>query len=414
MAMQTTTVKPLNQNKIPLTLKGILLKDQNWHRFYEKYESRIRSPIKDAVIKLLACKTNARGEFKYHCSNSKCTHTKKVPFTCKHRLCSSCGKKATMQWIERQSQHFPDVAYQHIVFTMPAEFRALFWANRFLLNKIAAIAADCIRTITDTQGAIVGMFVAIHTFGGDLKRHVHVHLSVSLGGLNKAKTQWKTIPKFCDNDLFPLWRARIIKLIRNSYNKGKLTLVDNLVHLQKDPEGFNRFLSVQYARWWNVSCQLPDKSHKRNTEYFSRYVKRPAIANSRLQHYNGSNIFFRYYNHKSKQHETKKMSAFEFIRAVIQHIPDKGFRLIRYYGFLANRLRGVYLPLIRQLLNLAEPIITHGQSSYANLLQASFNFDPLKCILCGSHMVLTSIRIGKTVTQLQHFHEELALGKPIR
>ena len=71
MAMQTTTVKPLNQNKIPLTLKGILLKDQNWHRFYEKYESRIRSPIKDAVIKLLACKTNARGEFKYHCSNSK-------------------------------------------------------------------------------------------------------------------------------------------------------------------------------------------------------------------------------------------------------------------------------------------------------------------------------------------------------
>lgn len=414
MAMITTTITPVNQKKIPLTLKSVLLSDKNWFRFFEKYEARIRPAIIDAVVKLLACKTGARGEFKYHCSNANCTHTKRVPFTCKHRLCSSCGKKATMQWIEKQSPNFPDVPYQHIIFTMPAEFRSLFWANRFLLNKIGAIAASCIKTITNTKGVTVGMFVAIHTFGGDLKRHVHVHLSVSLGGLNDRKTQWMKIKKFYNNQLFPLWRAGIIKLIRKSYHKGKLILVDDLIHLQKDPDGFNRFLNVQHERWWNVSCQPPDKSHKRNTEYFSRYVKRPAIANSRLQHYNGSSLFFRYYDHKNKRQETKEMSAFEFIRAVIQHIPDKGFRLIRYYGFLANRIRSICLPIIRRLLNLAEPIITHGLSSYANLLQKSFNFDPLKCILCGSEMILTGIRIGKTAGQLHHYHQQLALGKPIR
>jgi hypothetical protein len=414
MAMATRKTPSVNPKKIPLTLKTILLKDQNWLRFFEKYKSRMRPAIIDAVVKLLACKTGARGEFIYHCSNSACSHTKRVPFTCKHRLCSSCGKKATMQWIEKQSPNFPVVPYQHIIFTMPAEFRGLFWANRFLLNKIAAIAADCIKTITSTKGVTVGMFLAIHTFGGDLKRHVHIHLSVSLGGLNSTNTQWKALKKFYNNQLFPLWRARIIKLIRKCYNEGKLTLVDNLRHLQNDPAGFNRFLDVQYRRWWNVSCQPPDKNHQRNTEYFSRYVKRPAIANSRLQHYNGSRLFFRYYNHKSQQQEIKEMSTFDFIRAVIQHIPDKGFRLIRYYGFLANRCRGVCLPIIRRLLNLAEPIFAHGASTYAYLLQKTFNFDPLKCILCGSDMVLTGIRIGKTVAQLQHYHHQLALGKPVR
>ena len=162
---------------------------------------------------------------------------------------------------------------------------------------------------------------------------------------------------------------------------------------------------------WDVT---PDKSHKKNTEYFSRYVRRPAIANSRLHHYNGSHLFFDFYNHKTKKHEKKQMTPFEFIAAVIQHIPDKGFRLIRYYGFLSNRLRGACLPIIRRLLNLPQIILANTASSFAQCMQQSFNFDPLKCILCGANMKLARIRLGVPANQLYRFHDKLASGKPIR
>ena len=60
---------------------------------------------------------------------------------------------------------------------------------------------------------------------------------------------------------------------------------------------FNTFLDFHYGRKWNMFCQKPSKDHKRNTEYLMRYVKRPVIANSRLLHYSGQDVLFRYFNH---------------------------------------------------------------------------------------------------------------------
>ncbi|APC95815.1 transposase family protein [Francisella tularensis subsp. novicida] len=39
----------------------------------------------------------------------------------------------------------------------------------------------------------------------------------------------------------------------------------------------------------------------------------------------------------------------EFLERFIKHIPEKSFRMIRYYGFLSNSIRGK-LPKIYQLL----------------------------------------------------------------
>ena len=145
--------------KQKLTLKTILLKDKNWLRFHECYKHKIRPAIIDSVLKLLSCGTTARGEYHYSCENSQCSHKKVVPFTCKNRLCSSCGKKATLIWVEKQSQLFPDVPYQHIVFTMPIEFAPLFWANRPMLNVLCKLAAECLKTVANEK--------RVHYLGAD-------------------------------------------------------------------------------------------------------------------------------------------------------------------------------------------------------------------------------------------------------
>ena len=71
------------------SIKQILLSNQNWWRFYEKHNARIRPAIVTCIVKLLSCKNIIRGYREYRCSNPNCSHIKPVPFTCKCKGC--CG-----------------------------------------------------------------------------------------------------------------------------------------------------------------------------------------------------------------------------------------------------------------------------------------------------------------------------------
>ena len=45
-------------------------------------------------------------------------------------------------------------------------------------------------------------------------------------------------------------------------------------------------------------------------------------------------------------HEDLELSQKELILRLIKHIPEKHFRMVRYFGFLANRVVGRQLPLV--------------------------------------------------------------------
>lgn len=51
----------------------------------------------------------------------------------------------------------------------------------------------------------------------------------------------------------------------------------------------------------------------------------------------------------AQKNQHLELSPFEFITRFIQHLPEKGFRLIRYFGFLANRSRTLLLPVVSAL-----------------------------------------------------------------
>lgn len=114
----------------------------------------------------------------------------KVPHSCKSRFCPSCGKKATDDWIKNAYNFLPNTIWQHITFTMPSKLWDLFWANRYLMNKIPLITANIIKDLAETKGFFPGIFLAIYTFGRDLKRNFHIHLSVTLRGLSLSKNTW--------------------------------------------------------------------------------------------------------------------------------------------------------------------------------------------------------------------------------
>ena len=390
-----------------ITIKQILLSNQNWWRFHNLHKDKIRPDIIVCITKLLSCKNIIRGYHEYCCSNPNCTHIKHIPHTCKCKACSSCGKKATELWIDKQNGLLPNTSWQHITFTMPSELWDFFWCNRSMLNQIGKIAANCVKTIANRKKIIPGLFIAIHTFGRDLKRNVHIHLSTTTGGLTQDFSQWKNL-FFHQATLMRIWRYQIITLFR----KTKQLVIPNSIKQQLHHDfTFNQLLDYLYKKTWVVFCSTPTKNYKQIVDYLGRYIKRPAIAESKLKHYNGNEVSFKYLDHNTKTYRNFKLTVDQFIARFIQHIPDIGFRMIRYYGFLAHRVRGKLLPTVYLLLG-QNNIETIPAPTHAELIQKNFGFNPLTCILCGHQLVLSSINFGKCSTHnLLQFHRKLALLK---
>ena len=208
------------------SIKQILVSNQNWWNFYVKHKSNLRPGILISIVKLLSCKHTIRGYHKYQCSNPNCTHVKYIVHTCKCKACSSCGKKATEMWIQKQNSILPQTSWQHITFTMPSELWDFFWHNRQMLNLISSIAAECVKNITKTKNITPGIFVAIHTFGRDMKRNVHIHLSVTTGGITKDN-KWKKC-FFHQATLMRMWRYQIINLFRRHYKQKNLSIPSSI------------------------------------------------------------------------------------------------------------------------------------------------------------------------------------------
>lgn len=395
-----------------ITIKQILLSNNNWWNFYNKYKHKLRFDIIICIVKLLSCKHIIRGYKEYRCSNPDCSHIKYIFHTCKCKACSSCGKKSTELWITKQNQILPNTSWQHITFTMPCQLWDFFWYNRTLLNEIAAIAADCVKSIARKKGVTPGIFVAIHTFGRDLKRNVHIHLSTTTGGLTSNNTKWKKL-FFHQNTLMKMWRHGIIKLFRKKYYQQELTILPTLQKQLNHIYSFNHFLNFLFEKRWVVHCSKPSANHKINVNYLARYTKRPAIAESKLKHYDGNEVAFKYLDHNTKTYRRFTLTTDQFIGKFIQHIPDVGFRMIRYYGFLANTVRGKLLPIVYSLLGHEQPEILPAPT-FAQLIQKNFNFNPLTCILCSQQLVLSNVTFGTTSSHgLVASHRELALLKKI-
>ncbi|MCG7881046.1 MAG: IS91 family transposase [Candidatus Thiodiazotropha taylori] len=370
----------------------------------------MRPVVEHSINRVLACGRMVMGYATFECSNQQCSHSKKICFSCKCRLCNTCGKKLTDQWIENQKALLPDTEWQHITFTMPGELWVFFLFNRKLLSKLSPIAANAIQAFAKNKGVLPGIFTALHTFGRDLKWNVHVHLSVTRGGLYDDNTQWKSL-YFPKAAIMEQWRYGVTDLLRQAYKEKKLIIPTGLEDECHNLSSFNRFLDRHYQKHWIVHFAQATKTPKATISYLGRYLKRPPIAMSRLKHYDGNSVAFEYLDHKTKTYRTFTCEAEDFLERLTQHIPDKGFQMIRYYGFLANRVRGKHLPVVYNLLN--QPERNAINITFPDLLKKTFGLDPLKCILCNSQMLFAGITRGKPQWELNKYAKELALAKPI-
>ena len=68
------------------------------------------------------------------------------------------------------------------------------------------------------------------------------------------------------------------------------------------------------------------------------------------------------------------------------------------------------MPIVYKLLD-QEKLNQKTLPNFAELIQQNFGFNPLKCILCGHQLVLSSTHFGKNISELLNLHRELATLK---
>lgn len=138
-----------------------------------------------------------------------------------------------------------------------------------------------------------------------------------------------------------MWCYRITRLLSRKY--PDLVIPDALAAEGSGRREWNRFLDSHYRRGWDVKVSRVMDNATHVAVYFGSYLKKPPVPMSRLKHYaDQDEIGLRYNSHRSKREEYLVMSGDEFMERFSWHVADKGFRMVRYYGFQS--------PVKRQLL----------------------------------------------------------------
>ncbi|EKY9974588.1 IS91 family transposase, partial [Escherichia coli] len=326
----------------------IFQQGNRWLNWLEKQpEGSVRPVVIESVTKIMACGTTLMGYTQWCCSSPDCSHIKKICFRCKSRSCPHCGVKAGAQWIQYLLSLVPDCPWQHIVFTLPCQYWSLVFHNRWLLAEMSRIAADVIQEICRQADVVPGIFTVIHTWGRDQQWHPHIHLSTTTGGVTSDHT-WKNL-HFYARKVMSMWRYRITRLLSRKY--PDLVIPDALAAEGSSKRDWNRFLDSHYRRGWNVNVSRVMDNATHVAVYFGSYLKKPPVPMSRLEHYAGQDeIGLRYNSHRTKREEYLVMSGDEFMERFSWHVADKGFRMVRYYGFLS--------PVKRRLLEDVVYVIT--------------------------------------------------------
>jgi len=297
------------------------------------------------------------------------------------------------QWLDTTLR--APVPHRQVVLTIPKRLRAYCLYRRRLLGEIARVAARtvtaAIRPLTGERDLAVGIVACPQTHGSRANWHPHLHLLVTDGGFRPDGT-FVSSPALDTARLTDAFRRAVLRL----FVRFELFDEDQAAGMLTWPHsGFHVHTAVWVA-----------EDDRAFATRLARYCARSPVALERLTYDRAAKAVATAVTYRSDKSDgptagPETVDPLEFLARVLVHIPDKGHVTTRYYGWYANRPRGMRQTAAPTGSNGPPAIVparplapTEASRRWATLLQQLFEVDPLECPSCHGAM-----RIVACITQ---------------
>jgi hypothetical protein len=227
-----------------------------------------------------------------------------------------------------------------------------------------------------------GAMVGIHTFGARMNFNPHVHILVTEGGFDRTG-------KWVVKDFIPYvmlrkrWQATVMDMLKKKLPEKEVKRHKKLFQKIWDdnPEGFVIYGPPNKKGNGTVEAQVG---------YIGRYMRRPAMALSRIVNYDGETVTFKYFDKTEQKEKQETITVEEFISRIIKHIPDEQFKTIRYYGIYSRRGKKFADKLMEAYLRVRKRSVVRQKKQvrigWREKLKEFTGKDPLECSRCKEIM----------------------------
>lgn len=292
----------------------------------------------------------------------------------------------------------------HVVTTLPKALRCFAKMNdNLIFDLLFTTSAQVIKSWFKAKYNLrPGIVSVLHTAGSDLKFHPHVHMIVSGGGQHiesgeyqSLKTDYLCDQQFLGHQLKIKFQTKLIKL----FVKGKIKTPRSIC----DKKGLINWLFNINQKHWIMAIQKPLDDIHQIIAYVGRYTKRACLSEYKITHV-GQTVKFQFNDYKNTPRGQKPRQAIkelkpnEFLDQLLQHVPTKRYRMVRYYGLYNS----VYLNKIPNHLKATfeeknlpqDDEFEWGEfEQFRKSLIRAGKQDPLFCQTCNQNMVFVGIII---------------------
>ena len=350
-----------------------------------------------AINKSMSCRTSTLGYAVYSCED--CGDTVHIHRSCKHRFCSRCGSADTTKWAEKTLRSLMNIKHHHVIVTLPKSFRFLSKLNdnklhNLLFREGAAAIQHWFKVKHNLRCGIVSV---LHTAGSDLKHHPHIHMIVSAGGQDLSDGSFRTLKGDYLTRQQHLGQQISIgfsKRLKEQYAKGELKTSKAITKASD----LNEWLAKVNTKPWVVSIQPALEDINQIVGYVGRYTKRTCISEYKIQQAEGDIIKFNFNDYKNTprgekpKQGIKEMSNVEFLDQLLQHVPDSGYKMVRYYGMYNSLYKGRIPKEMKFQGPLEAEYLFDDEMDWGEFEQLRKNQikrgkpDPLFCLCCQKSM----------------------------
>lgn len=326
---------------------------------------------------MIDCQTSAMGYSTYECPDCKSTIT--VYNSCKSRFCNSCGVQYAKKRALTVSKKVYHCTHRHLVFTIPEELRVVFLKDRAMLGLLFTAVQKTLlglfRSLNKSENLTPGFVSVLHTYGRSCVWNPHIHTLCTEGAMGRT----------C---VFRIVKHINYKALRKRFQTALLSLLEKAL----GKKAFRPLKNQIYANTENgfyVYAKSNKKvSSKELVKYILRYTGKPVMAESRITGYDGEFVTSFYHRHEDGVKVVRKLHAYDFIKLLIRHIPNRHFKMIRYYGIYSKK--HIHHDKMFKMFSDMKIKFMKTLTYWRTSLVHDFGKDPLLCPSCGSIMVFLS------------------------